>query len=1004
MLQAQATRCGWCRTAGQLARLMLLLLILLSAAIGAANTLEINAGDDPSARLEVRRATLPSGAEVEWLVLRGERIELNYEGQRIIGQWIEIDTDRGLVRIIGDGSFERGDERVVGLDLELDLDEERVLAIAAVVFTSAIDVSGDLADRLPGQVLLINGLASPCSRCGREVLDYAFRAERMTLYPGDRLVAQRVDILLRGVRVLYLPLLVIPLAEGDRQPAFLIRSGSNSRPAEVLLRWPYVLGGGALGTFTLRYLADILADPDGRGLSDRLLGGEALSHQFGATLDHRFFDDVGAGRLFIDYLPAFPELPSIGDRPARAEATEPLWTVRINYRSDAIGLEPSVNLALERQDARVPGRTTYQFAVEQRDRQTLAGIGVAMRFESVGFIDSDERYDIRTAPSYAGRGTPLRTPLRFTLEAIDSSSLRLGPLRVAAFSVDIGTFQDVADPSNRRAAALGIVSDGRIRFSQHTVLDRWSLWRGLSLEADNRFSGHYYGSLERAVNWNARFSLQQSFGNVLNLNLTLLRVLVEGETPFRFDSSVGQARDEARFGVSLRPLAWFELDTRSSYIFSDRRRPDDVGWDPLVTTLNLFRNLRGIEASAEHRWLIREEDLGTLDTNLVLTGAQGPASLRVQLRQLWDLQVEQEEGEPRISQSNSRVQLSVAVQRVLEFEASGSYTPHPAPNRDGDFMRLAPVDLRLDLGSQRSADRRPGVRLSGQWDPQNNEPLNLTIAARAAYADVEVTASERIDLRSGAVSDPRIGVSWAGRFNAELRGFIWLPSALLPFDYPEASDGLPPARAQSISVADPGRVWQLTWQSTLDPRLSDGDRRDTRLEARVSLLSTMALSTLFNIEASGDWALADAVQPERYLRRGALTFGADIAGRIGVSASLRYQATYDRANETLGRAELNIGNATISGWLNDQWLVGARISDVWEFRGSDPERSPWNLQPEFFFVWDRCCWSLSGLYNSADGSFRVLLSGPGGAGGLEQILDTGLALPRAPLPEEEGTP
>lgn len=988
-------------------RLLIALALALALAHSAANTLQINAGDDPNARLEVRRATLPSGAEVEWLVLRGERIELLYEGQRIVGSWIEIDTERGVVRVIGEGSFERGEERVVGLDLELDLDEERVLAISAVVFTSAIDVSGSFADRLPGQVLIANGLASPCSRCGQEVLDYAFRADRMILYPGDRLVAQRVDLLLRGVRVLYLPLLVIPLAEGDRQPALAIRSGTNTRPAEVLVRWPYVLGGGGIGTLTVRYLADILVDPDGRDLRSRLLGGEVLTNQFGATLDHRFFDDLGAGRLFIDYVPPFPELPRIGDRPPRAEATEPLWTVRLNYRSDAIGREPSLNLALERVDTRVPGRTTYQISVEQRDPQALAGLGVAMRFETIGFVDADARFDLRTAPSYASRSVPLRTPLRLNLELIDSSRLRVGPLRVAALSVDLGTFVDVADPSNRRAAAQGIVQDGRLRVVQQTLLERWSPWPGFTLEADNRFSGDYYGSQERAVNWNARLSVQQSFAGVLSLNLTLLRLLVEGETPFRFDSRVGQARDEARFGVSLRPWPWLALESRGGYIFLDRRRPDDVGWDPLVTTLTLFGNLRAIEASAEHRWLLRDEDLGTLSTALVLSAGQGPASVRAQLRQLWDLQVEHEEGEPRVSESSTRVQLNAGLQRLVELEVAASYRPDPPPNSAGAFERLAPIDLRLDLGSLRSGDPRPGVRLSGQWAPELNQALSLTIATRAALQEVEVTASERIDLRTGAVSDARVGVSWAGRFSADLRGFIWLPSALLPFDYPEASPGPPPARAQSISVADPGRLWQIGWQSTFDPRLEGGDRRDTRLEVRVALLSSQLLpatpfSTLVSVEGSAEWALADALQPERFLRRGALTFGADIGGRVGVSTSLRYQATYDRANERLGRSELTIANATIAGYVSDEWLIGARIEDVWEFRGSNPDRSPWNLQPEFFFVWDRCCWSLSGLFNSVDGSFRLLLRGPGGSGGLEQIFDTDLTLPRAELPEGGG--
>jgi hypothetical protein len=108
--------------------------------------------------------------------------------------------------------------------------------------------------------------------------------------------------------------------------------------------------------------------------------------------------------------------------------------------------------------------------------------------------------------------------------------------------------------------------------------------------------------------------------------------------------------------------------------------------------------------------------------------------------------------------------------------------------------------------------------------------------------------------------------------------------------------------------------------------------------------------------------------------------------------------------EELGRSELTIGELTVAVRPTDQLTVGARIQDVWEFTGSDPARSPWNFQPEVFFVWDRCCWALAGSWNAETGSVRMVLTGPGADTGLEQVLDTDWTLPRAPLREDEEQP
>lgn len=976
-------------------------LLLALAAWAAAATVTIDAGDDPDARLELRRTRLPSGVEVELIVLTGREVRLTVDDVVVTGGRLELDVAGRLVRVIGPGSFTAGEERLEGRDLELRLDEERVRAIDAVVFTSAIDVRGELAERLPGQLTFAEGLASPCSRCGQEVLDYAFRAARMILFPGDRLVGYEVDVLVRDAVVLRLPLLVLPLARGDRSPQLTIASGSLARRAQVAVRWPYVAGPDALGTFTVRYLAEV--DPrDASGLAGRVLGGAVEASAWGFELDHRVFDDVGSGVVRIAVEPARPGREAGGALPARAPE-DARWSVRLAYQTEPTdgGGTPAVRAEAVRDDLRTPGRWTYQLALTGADPDALFGVGLRGRFDSQGFVDADPDVDPRTPPVYADRATARRTPLRVRLDPIDLAPLQLGSLRITAATLDLGLFEDLANPVNRRAAALGTVSDARALLGHALTLGPWSPWTGLRLEGDNRFEGRYYAAGERAVSWRSRISATQTLGQVATLSASLQREVEEGETPFRFDAAVARSRTEARFSVEARPAPWISLRSDGGYVLVENRRPETVGWAPLTTRLTLFADVPWIDAAVEHRWPILEEDPGTLRATLSLQGRRAPADLRVALEHLQDLRVP--DADPRVSETFTRVTWRAAAERVFALDVAATYRPEPAPDAQGRVRTIDPLDLRLELGSLRAGDERPGVRLAAPFDVELSRFERLDVDLRARIGPLEVEARERIELPAGRVGDARIGVAWEGVARFEARGLIWLPPAWL------GHEDEPRVRTLSVQLREerpsgPGR-WELGWRSTLDPSLGDGGRRDTLFEVRVALLQDTWGPWLIGLEGLAEWALRDDRQSEPYLRRASLLFGADAWERVGLQGRLSYQGVYDPLREDLARSELTISDLTLALRLSDAWLLGARLQDVWELTGTDAARSPWNVRPEVFFVWDRCCWALAGSWNAATGAVRVVLTGPGAeGGGLEQVLDTPWALPRAPLATPEGTP
>jgi len=195
--------------------LALVAALALSGAFAA--TVVVDASTDPSSRLELRRIVLPDGSERELYVLEGDPIVVVIDdSQRLEGRLIEFDPEARTLRVVGAGSITVDDERFEGTDLVLALSSERFSGRDVLIVTGEIDVWGELATRLPGQVDVVAGTFSPCSRCDQTPWDYGFVAERLQLFPGDRLVAFDVTVLIRGVPVAQLPLLVLPLAAPER--------------------------------------------------------------------------------------------------------------------------------------------------------------------------------------------------------------------------------------------------------------------------------------------------------------------------------------------------------------------------------------------------------------------------------------------------------------------------------------------------------------------------------------------------------------------------------------------------------------------------------------------------------------------------------------------------------------------------------------------------------------------------------------------------------------------
>jgi hypothetical protein len=974
-----------------------LVLALVLAALAHAAVIEVDGGDDPDSRLEFRTITLPDGTTTELIVLEGNPIVVTVDGrQRFEGRLIEFDPAARIIRIVGPGVFETEEQRIEGVDLEIALDDEALRGRDVLVVLSEIDVWGLSALRLPGQVDVRGGLFSPCARCGQAVWDYGFRASSLRIFPGDRLVAEGVTLLVRDAGILWFPLLVFPLAEGDRQPVLRIDAGSAARRAVVQLRWPYVAGPNALGTFTVRYEADV--DPaDATGLTGRILGGAVRASYLGGDLDHRFFTDTGSGRVTATYRPAFRD-------PARPDGrTAPLLGVVARFDTDATLALPSVTARLLRDDSRQPGRWEYTLGlVGESD-------GWRGRYDSQGFVDAptavagSPAVDPLAPPSYADRATPRRTLSRLQVEPVTLEGLRVGGLRLDALGVDLGAFVDASNPANRRAAVRALADGGRLLVRHGQTLAPTPLWSGASLDGRNTFEGRYYDSGERLVRWRTIVALTQSFGRLGSATIAFDRDVNEGETPFRFDVVPLRNRMEATARLVLTPTPWLSAESRSGYTFVDTRRPELVGWQDLDSRLRLFGDLAWLDVDVRHRALLAEGDPGTVDATLTLQTRAAPSELRIVLQHLQDLRPEPS---PLGLVADTRTALSarIAVDRVVAFELIAAHRPLAPVLGDGTRRAWDPLDLRVALGSFTERDTRPGARAQLLLDAATGRTTRLQLDARVAFGEVEIDAFQRYDAPAlGVVGgspglDSRLRVRWFGHLTAELRGALLLPPERLGLE-----PGGPRTRQLTLQLrdaplSDAGR-WELTGRTTLDPTVAGGaaGRRNTALEGRLAVVQERLGPVDLSVDGTMQWLLADDALPRSYLQRAAVVIGADIAGRVGVQGSMAYVATYAPATDTFTRSELAIDRLSLTVRATEALFVGARISDVWDFTRTRADRSPWNLQPELYVLWDRCCWAAAASWNTATGAVRFVLTGPGGDTGLEQIVGTPLTLPRRPL-------
>ncbi len=950
--------------------------VLLLAGWAGAARIVIDASHDPDSRLEIRTVTLPGGEEVQLYVLIGNGLTVTIDDDVLTADHVEFDLTNRLVRVVGRGSFTKDGETVEGDDLVIDLSRESFEAGDVLIVTEQIDVKGDAASRVPGLIRVAAGEFSPCSRCDQETEDYGFEAARIELYPGDRLVAFDVTVLIRAQPAFELPLLVLPLGPEDRRPRLHYQTGTAQERALIELTWPYVAGPDAYGDVTLRYLADVT--PGGSPLGDALLGGAVERSYFGVRLDHDFYTSRGAGDLIIDFMPGFEE--SEGWEP-------PEWSVRFAYADDEVLGPPTTELLLLRDDATRP----FIWEASLRARRVAYGLDAVL--SSQVFIDL-EPGDGVDRPSYAGTRTPLNTPVRLELRP-EQESLSVGPVTVERLLLDLGAFEDSSNPINRSAALTETLSSGRVVESHALRLEPIGLWAGARLEARTDFTGYYYGTAERQVDWSTRATATQSFSATGSLSVTFTRDVTEGETPFRFDVIPYRSRTDLLGSLLLDPTPWLRLQQRGGYVFLDDRDPEQEGWAPLETTLTLLRGVDWITLSARNVYDLEDGDPGVIDVDLGLR-SRGPLRLSVDVSHVEDLAVRPDRitGEPT-DDSETSLDLSVSLRGAFELSVDTAYRYAPPPPPAGEPAdHFDDLRVRLTLGTLGQDDAVPGLSLEYARDLDVGRVSGFGVELSAKLGPVELYGLERLSMPGSRIAQSRLRVEWPGIAAAEARGLEWLPPGAIGLEPPE-----PYARDLEFSVEDAPVAgtpeWRVAFSTRHDPSLlgGTGGLRGSTLTGRALLDSRVVGPARLSVDGFAELAWRDDLQPVTYLRRANLEFAVDLYERVGLQGTLGYAASFSSVAEEVTSARLSLTDVALVVRPLDELYLGLVLDDVWDLTGDDPNRLV-QFRPEFTVVWNRCCWALYGSWNSATGAVSITLTTPGAEQGIGQVFDTGWIIPR----------
>ncbi len=1019
-------------------------LFLLMALLSVSHAVEVDILDADN--LELRPIQVPGGGETELIVITGSPVRLTVDGDLIVAEYIEFDRESRIMRIVGPGNVAYENVATKGRDYLLDLGSGELNFEDVFIFTEPLDIEGTQATRMPGQIDISTGVFSPCSRCRQDVQDYRFRAERLNLYPGDRLVAFNVTVYLRELPSFFLPLMVIPLGPEERRPRFNLERGSpsNNYLASAELDWPYVVGADAFGTASLRYFANVYPGLSS-GPAETILGGTVLQNYLGGGFDHRFYTERGQGTAQFFYTPPLLEYDSPpGDPELIGPPTQDEYTYTFGYDTEEALGGPQASVLLNRDD---PSNQRI-FNLTARLSNAYGGFDFGYVTQTYFDLNLD---DEALLPAYETSEGALRTYARVQVSPEEDLTFSVGPFTLTNLLLEAGVYEDYANSSNPTALAspllLGgspIIRGGRL-LERHTVtLGTLSPFPGSSVSGSTSYTGQIYtttnpgGENERLVDWATTLNADQTFAGG-SFGLDFSRVILEGETPFRFDARTTPSnRTALSADLSLTPAEWLSVSVEETYVFEDNRNSDDEGAGPIETRVELFNNVEWLDASLEQAYDVQENDPGLLGASVGFTSPDDVLTGSVRLDGVYDLAQRPPDRVTTtpVNESEADLEASVGYSAYTALDLSIGYDFNATdsafddfddgyeggfgddiidPGEDDDGTPLyKPLEVGLTLGTTTQEDALPSVRASLSRDLNRGEVESLGVEANTRLGPLELAAEQSFDAdfvtdpaaTPTFTSDSSLTLSYPDIIELRATGFSLLPPLLLGL-----ASGSEDATSYEVSLADltqqdTTKLYELIYTTSygrvaFDDPNSEVGYYDTSLSATVNLPINFVPTPLgplgFGVEFSGELSLADAARSTTYFSDGALSLTTDFFSRFAVQGGLSYEADYSDYDEGLGdfsRQSVAFSDFGVTLRLWEDLYVSALLdNEIWEFTGNDTANPPYEFQPIIYVTLDRCCWAFYGALDTETGTVSLTLGYPGSAEGLTGAFNSPFTLP-----------
>jgi hypothetical protein len=977
--------------------------------ISEAKTIKILEAD----RLELRNVTPPGGGETqELVVITGKPAIIQVDDDELEADRIEYNKSKRTLTIIGNGIYRTKTESFASQDLTVDLETQGLQGEDVLITTKEIDVIGVSAERVPGQLDVVDGYFSPCARCGRTPNDYGFRAESLTLYPGDRLIGRNVTVLIADEPVMFLPIIVLLLNDPSRQPRLDIKQdSSNGDGLTIEADLPFVTGDFGIGFTFLRYFQN-------------------RSPSFGVGFEwqlYNLFDTTNQSKLFFLILPPKPKTSSSStafstDKALLAYQLDTKGVIDLTPGAELEDALPEINFEAQitRADSGIASsdlrgvsgtdqRTDYRFKLDVATPEYTASL------TANGALDHRELSNDSELQNVGAQ--------EFSFTALGTWLPKFEPFTVTSFGVSLANVRANVDGNNRsaknEAGSSQFISAGRFTINYGLAFNQ-ALWEGATLTANQGFTGRYYttrnpvsatdptpGEFERNIQTDLNAGFNQSllegkltFGANYNYSIR------EGESPFADGLNIGRGRptETGSLNIGARPFDWLTLSASDSIDF----RKTEFKWTPANFAANLTTT--PITANSSLSYDIERNEAQMWDFGLGNNAATG-----------------------------------------FSFRVSFGYDFVTTDERRNQFPNTRPLknrwkDLTTTVG-YRSEDAKFQIGLTSNLNLNTFEPISWILSSSATVGDRDApvtlglnetyTPAQDRNNRLNAVltsvgdtpgvvpiTEPKLNgslsINWTGyqfRFdhNFDAQNYEYSTNRTAPSNVTfslanTASNELP--QEQPV----PGEIptgWNSSWnvqlRSSLD--LDPVEFFDTKLNGTFKLESnplTLSADTLIS--------LPDRTRRDIELTTFGLNLEWDVLPGIALQGGIQYnrswEANFTKPADAFTFTPLGLTIALAGeGSSKPDVFLTMLLSGTYTFKEenlgvplySDGTNAPAfsGLRPKFILTFDRCCWSLQLTFDATklDGaSFSLSFKLPvGGSKELITANNDGIKFPALPF-------